>query len=95
MANVAEKENPHTVHALYTVHILYTAATVRVVHYSEHRIHSHMLEIILQERWNIEMGFSLPVKCSINLSFMLMSLGTISETKRQKDSVNVFATTPA
>lgn len=38
----------------------------------------------------IEMGFCLPVKCSINLSFMLMSLGTISETDRQKDSVNVF-----
>lgn len=39
------------------------------------------------------MGFVLPVKCSINLSFTLMSLGTTSETKRQKDSVNVFATT--
>lgn len=36
------------------------------------------------------MGFCLPVKCPINLSFMLMSLGTISETDKQKDSVNVF-----
>lgn len=42
---------------------------------------------------HIKMGFVLPVKCSINLSFTLMSLGTTSETKRQKESVNVFATT--